>query len=216
MKASARRGVLTRPVLLAAIAVVLTALAGADGARAATKTCPDTFHVLHDDRIGKLKLAEGHYTITLLRKKKLSCQRAATLFAKFLEDYDGNLPGRWRVRAKSASFVKGSTGIGFSVAKGSRGGGGGGRHPGGGGKRCPSTFEVLNNDRIGKLRIPAGDYYITRLTRTSPRCRSASQLFAEFLQDFDGNLPRGWRLNVRRAAFIERGTGGDGFRIKPA
>jgi hypothetical protein len=199
-----------------AVAAVLMLLVGAGSAKAATAVCPNTFHVLHDDRVGKLKLPKGHYKITLLRKNKLSCARAAKLFTKFLEDYDGKLPGKWRVVKKSASFVKGATGIGFSVKKGKKKGGGGGRHPSGGGKRCPATFEVLNNDRIGKLKIPAGEYYITRLTRTSPNCKRASKLFAKFLQDVDGDLGPKWRINVRRAAFIKRGTGGDGFRIKPA
>lgn len=191
-------------------------LAGAGSAQAATAVCPDTFHVLHDDRIGKLKLPEGHYTITLLRKNKLSCERASTLFTKFLEDYDGKLPGKWRVVKKSASFVKGNTGIGFSVKKGKKKGGGGGKHPSNGGKRCAATFEVLHNDQIGKLKIRAGEYHITRLTRTSPKCKRAAKLFADFLEDVNGDLGPKWRLNVRRAAFIKRGTGGDGFRIKPA
>jgi hypothetical protein len=199
-----------------AVAAVLMLLVGAGSAKAATAVCPNTFHVLHDDRVGKLKLPKGHYKITLLRKNKLSCARAAKLFTKFLEDYDGKLPGKWRVVKKSASFVKGNTGIGFSVKKGRKRGGGGGRHPSGGGKRCRATFEVLHNDRIGKLKIPAGEYYITRLTRTSPNCKRASKLFAKFLDDVNGDLPRGWRLNVRRGAVIKRGTGGDGFRIKPA
>lgn len=216
MSSSSRKGRGTLVGLALAVTLGLMLLIGASGAKAATAVCPNTFHVLHDDHVGKLELPKGHYRITLLRKNKLSCRRAAKLFAKFLEDYDGRLPGKWRVVKKSASFVKGNTGIGFSVKKGKKKGGGGGRHPRHGGKRCRATFEVLHNDRIGKLKIPAGEYYITRLTRSSPKCKRASKLFAKFLQDVNGDLPRGWRLNVRRAAFIKRGTGGDGFRIKPA
>ena len=98
----------------------------------------------------------------------------------------------------------------------SRGGGGDNRHPANGGRRCPNVFTVENNDRIGKLRLKAGPYRYTRLTPTSPSCTRIPTLFARFLQDFEGNLPKPWRLNVRRAAFIKRGTGGDGFRVKPA
>lgn len=195
---------------------LLWLLVGAGNAQAATKVCPSTFHVLHDDHIGKLSLAEGHYRITLLRKNKLNCTRAARLFQKFLEDYDGRLQGRWRVDAKTATFLRGGSGVGFSVQRrGKPSGGGGGKHPGRGGKRCPSTFTVEHNDSIGDLRLRKGEYHYTRLNRTSPSCTRIPKLFAKFLEDVDGNLPKPWRLNVRVAAFIKKGSGGEGFRVKP-
>ncbi len=198
-------------------AVLLLSAVGATEARAASGECPNSFRVLHDDSIGKLKLPKGNYTITLLDKKKLTCTKAAHLFSRFLEDYDGNLPGKWRVKAKQAAFLKGNTGAGFTVKKGkpSGGGGGGGRHPDSGGKQCPDTFRVLHNDSIGELKFPAGSYYLTRLTTDSPSCARVTKLFAKFLQDYEGNVP-GWRINVSKAQFTRKGSGGKGFRVKPA
>lgn len=211
---------LTAPFLLAvsSLAAALLLTLGAGTAQAKVEVCPDTFQVLHDDNIGALALAKGHYRITLLKPNKpLDCQGAATLFRKFLEDYDGKLQGRWRVVPKSSTFLRGGSGVGFRVKRrGKPSGGGGGKHPANGGKRCPDTFTVENNDSIGKLKLKAGPYNYTRLTNSSPSCTRIPRLFARFLQDFDGDLPPKWRLSVRRAAFIQKGTGGDGFSVKPA
>lgn len=204
-----------RPVaLIISTGLALLALALLPStSRAAIEVCPNSFHVLHDDRIGQLSLPKGHYRITLLKKNKpLTCDDAAFLFRKFLEDYDGKLQGRWRVVPKSATFKRGGSGVGFRVR---RRGGGGGKHPAKGGKRCPNTFAVQHDDRIGKLRLKKGDYHYTRLNRTSPSCARIPTLFAKFLEDFDGNLPKPWRLNANRGAFIKKGSGGEGFRVKP-
>lgn len=56
---------------------------------------------------------------------------------------------------------------------------------------CPS-FRILHNDRIGPAALPAGSYEITVEPGTS--CQAASQLFARFLEDYDGVLPRPWRV----------------------
>jgi hypothetical protein len=56
---------------------------------------------------------------------------------------------------------------------------------------CPS-FKVLHNDRIGPANLPAGNYTVT--TDTGLSCQAASQLFTRFLQDWDGNLPKPWRV----------------------
>jgi hypothetical protein len=59
-------------------------------------------------------------------------------------------------------------------------------------KACPS-FRVLHNDRIGPAVFPAGNYTITlegeRLT-----CKTGGELFARFLEDFDGRLPTPWKV----------------------
>lgn len=208
---------LTLRALLGLLAASVALLGLAGTAPAATKKCPNTFRVLHDDHIGKLALQKGHYRLILLQRRGFSCSRAANQFRRFLEDYDGKLPGAWKVRPRRSSFVRGNSGVGFKVRRrsGGRRGGGGGRHPANGGRRCPNTFEVLHNDRIGELRLPKGEYHITRLTPTSPSCDRAAKLFAKFLEDTNGDLPPNWRLGVRRAAFIKRGSGGDGFRVKP-
>jgi hypothetical protein len=197
------------------LASILAALVAPRSAEAAEQTCPSTFHVLHDDRIGKLELPAGHYTVTLLDSEALSCTKASKLFAKFLQDYDGDLPNGWKVIPKKSEFVKSKTGAGFRVERGSKSGGGGGTHPQKGSKLCPGTFEVLHNDSIGDVSFRKGEYTIHRLTKTSPSCERASKLFAKFLEDFDGDLPKRWKLKARTASFVERHSGGDGFRVKP-
>jgi hypothetical protein len=203
---------LAAAIALAAAAALLLVSAGT--ARAAPQTCPNTFHVLHNDHIGKLRLPAGHYTISVLDNRKLNCARASSLFTKFLEDFDGNLPGRWKVHAGQKLFRKGGSNVGFSVAKGSHHGHGGGHHPSGNGTKCPDTFRVLHNDQIGKLKLPAGNYWIFRLNKASPSCSRASQLFTKFLQDTSGDLPSGWRLHVGSASFTRRSSQ-RGFRVKP-
>jgi hypothetical protein len=47
-------------------------------------------------------------------------------------------------------------------------------------------------------------------------CEGASNRLAAFLQDFDGKLPNGWRLDPETATFTRRGSTNYGFRIKPA
>jgi hypothetical protein len=70
---------------------------------------------------------------------------------------------------------------------------------------CPS-FKVLHNDRIGAANLPAGNYTIT--TDTGLSCQAASQLFTRFLQDWDGNLPKPWRVVAEGAgkASFTRGS----------
>jgi hypothetical protein len=200
-------------LLLAAAAMAVAAMSGT--ARAAEVTCPNTFHVLHDDHIGKLKLPEGHYTITVLDDQLLSCEKAATKFAQFLQDYDGNLPGKWKLRVGKKEFLRGNSGAGFRVAKGSHSGSGGGHHPGRNDRICPGTFQVEHNDHIGRLNLPAGKYQITTLRKGSPSCTKASKLFARFLQDPDGDLPHRWHLAPKTATFT-RGNTNYGFRVKQA
>ena len=201
------------PALLALAAIAV--LAAPERARAAEETCPSTFHVLHDDRVGDLKLPEGHYEITLLDSARLSCAAASSLFAQFLEDYDGNLPRPWRVFAADSEFRARNSSVGFRVTRvdGPSGGGGGGRHPSTG-TACPGFFDVLHNDRIGKLRLRAGKYRITLLAVGRLSCERASRLFTRFLEDWDGNLPGRWRLHRRTATFSRNHH--FGFRVKLA
>lgn len=180
------------------------------------RLCPGTFRVLHDDRIGALRLPAGRYTITLLSLQSMSCQKAARLFSGFLDDYDGVLPGRWALDPETGTFRRGASRVGFRVKPASGGGGGGGGvHPRRG-ERCPGTFRVLHDDRIGRLRLPRGRYWITLLSSRGLTCSQASARLTQFLdEDFDGILPRPWVLNVGRGEF-RRGRGSNvGFRVKP-
>ena len=73
---------------------------------------------------------------------------------------------------------------------------------------CPS-FRVLHNDRIGPASLPAGNYRITVDAGLS--CQTASQLFTRFLEDYDGVLPKPWRVNAEgsgKASFTRGGLPG--------
>jgi hypothetical protein len=59
------------------------------------------------------------------------------------------------------------------------------------GAACPS-FRVLHDDRIGGAGLPAGSYQVT--VEPGLSCQSASQFFARFLEDYDGVLPKPWKV----------------------
>ncbi len=206
-----------RRTLIATALVSFAALLPATTASAQTGSiCPATFHVLHNDQIGNLKLQAGDYQVTV--RGGLSCSESSQWFARFLEDWDGVLPRPWKMNVRAQSFSRGNSGVGFSVVRvaNPNGGGGGGRHPGYG-TLCPGTFRVLHNDRIGALRLPKGQYTITRLSSIAgPSCAQASRLFTNFLDnDYAGILPRPWGLDPQTGTF-RRGAGNYGFRVKPA
>jgi hypothetical protein len=72
---------------------------------------------------------------------------------------------------------------------------------------CPS-FKVLHNDRIGPASLPAGNYTITLSPSAGLSCYSASQLFARFLEDYDGVLPHPWSIVAKgsgKASFNQNG-----------
>jgi hypothetical protein len=72
---------------------------------------------------------------------------------------------------------------------------------------CPS-FRVLHNDRIGPAVLPAGPYTLTPAAGSGITCPMGSKLFARFLEDYDGVLPRPWRVVAEgsgRASFKRGG-----------
>jgi len=206
-------------VALCAVVALLVAMAAPSRANAARVQCAGTFRVLQNDHIGRLSLPRGNYRITTLASGMPSCAQASALFTRFLEDYDGVLPGAWRVGAANSTFVR-APGIGFHVARVGGGGGGGGEEEesGGDGRHgalfCPGTFRVLGNDRIGRLRLAKGPYWIVLLQRRGLTCPQASALFTRFLEDFNGVLPVPWILEPHTASFRRSATGA-GFRVKP-
>jgi hypothetical protein len=209
--------------LLAACAAValLVAMVAPGRADAARVRCAGTFRVLHNDHIGRLSLPRGNYRITILASGRPSCAQASALFTRFLEDYDGRLPGGWRVGVANKVFIR-ARGVGFHVARVRRGGeeeGGGGEEERGGGGRhgalfCPGTFRVLHNDRIGPLRLRKGRYWIVLLQRRGLSCPQASRLLTRFLDDVRGHLPPPWVIEPQTASF-RRSASGPGFRVKP-
>lgn len=208
MRPSLRRSLITAGLLSLAVAIP-----AAPAAAQSPTVCPATFHVLHNDSIGKLKLAAGNYQVTV--RGGLSCPASTEWLARFLEDFDGILPRPWKLNVGAASFSRGNSGVGFSIARVNTpsGGGGGGRHPGYG-RLCPGTFRVLHNDRIGALRLPKGPYTITVLSLNQPTCGQASRLFTNFLDDSDGVLPGAWAVDPQTGTF-RRGAASFGFRVKP-
>jgi hypothetical protein len=177
------------------------------------RVCPGYFEVLHNDRIGSFRIPEGDYRITLLSYRGVGCARAVRYLQKFLQDYDGVLPSPWHLDPGTGTFERGHRHIGFRIkpyvaedSQTSRG-----THPSGGQSKCPATFRVLNNDRIGRLRLKRGNYWVWVKGLSCPR---STTLFAQFLDDVSGNLPRPWRLNATTATFT-RGSSGVQFRVKP-
>lgn len=75
---------------------------------------------------------------------------------------------------------------------------------------CPS-FTVLHNDRIGPASLPAGSYSIALDASSGLTCAAASKLFARFLEDYDGVLPKPWRVVAEgsgKASFEQGARGG--------
>ena len=207
-------------VLLAAVAATgAAALAAAPAqaqAQAAPLACPGTFSVLHDDSIGFVAVPKGSYQITTLDASALSCASATAAFARFLQDFDGKLPSPWQLNALTGTFVRGSGPAAFEVAPVATPvtppSGGSTTHPTG--DRCPGTFRVLHDDRIGRLRLPAGRYRITLGPSEPIGCAASSRALTRFLARPAGRLPRGWRLNSASGTFSRNGV--VAFRVKPA
>jgi hypothetical protein len=193
-------------VLLVVISVALVPAFASPAASAATP-CPASFTVLHNDRVGPMSIPRGPY---FLEPTGLGCSTAATLLRRFLNDFDGSLPGGWTTAPTGLGFVNPRTNQSFTLRTVAP-------PNGGGGGRCPGTFTVEHNDRIGALRLRAGRYSI-RTRRMS--CAAASRQFAFFLDyDYAGTLPPGWGLNIAqkrfsrgRSSFTVRfvGSGGGG------
>lgn len=202
---------------LAALAITAPGASAGPVASKAAVQCPSTFRVLHNDRIGAAVLPQGQYVITI-QATNLTCASAASLFTRFLTDYDGNLGKGWTVNPQGngkASFSQNGR-AGFSVAR-SKGGGGGGNTPSTYGTVCPGNFQVLNNDTIGPLTFPKGSYRIVIPRGSIVTCPQAINLFRQFLNRPAGNLPKNWRMKATTALFYKPGNSKrKKFRVDPA
>lgn len=79
---------------------------------------------------------------------------------------------------------------------------------------CPA-FKVLHDDRIGPASLPAGNYAITIPAAANLGCKESSELFARFLEDYDGVLPAPWKVAAEgsgKASFNRNGQ--LGFAVK--
>ena len=200
--------------LLAGLAlIVLLAGARSAPASAAEVSCPK-FRVMHNDRIGQLVLPAGWYDVTLLNGNKLTCAQSTKLFAEFLQDWDGKLRRPWVVNVKRQEFTQGrGSDRGFRVKRST---GGGSNKGGGTSASCPGYVTVAHKDRIGRFVVPRGQYRITLLDSKRISCARATALFQEFLVDFDGILPRPWRLDPMSATFTRGNSRRLGFNINRA
>jgi hypothetical protein len=191
-------------VALAAVAMV--AAVGASSASAGTgQKCP-TFRVQHNDKIDGVSFPAGTYKMTV---KRMACQSASDYFRQFLAGNQNDLPKGWKLFAKRLKFKNKNQNFAFRVKRTSGGGGGGGGGGGASTGRCPGTFQVLHNDRINNLAIPAGKYQI-RVKRMA--CQSASNYFKQFLSAPGNVLPKGWKLIKPKQKF--KSTNGNySFRI---
>jgi len=186
-------------VALAAGLLPVLAILSLGGGSAAAATCP-SFRVLHDDRIGAAVLPAGNYEVTV--SDGLSCAASSKLFARFLSDWDGNLPKPWRLKAEGsgkATFTGGS--LSFSVRL-SGGGEGGGNNPAIG-KLCPGTFTVNAGSDVGPLFFAKGSYLVYIPAKSAITCRRASVLFTRFLAAPGGTLPYPWRVANQTATFYK-------------
>lgn len=199
---------------------MLLALGGAASASAAV--CP-SFRVLHDDRIGAVSLPAGNYSVTTAEfqgSSAISCPEASRLFARFLQDWDGNLPNGWRARAEGsgkASFSALSVPerpAGFSVRRTGGTSGGGNSEIG---RLCPGTFTVNAGTDVGPLFFAKGPYLLYIPSRSGITCRRASVLFTRFLGAPGGALPDPWQVKTQTATFFKPAQPlRSAFRVEPA
>jgi len=196
-----------------ALATALTLLALGGAASASAATCP-SFRVLHDDRIGAVSLPAGSYEVTA--DPGLSCQAASQLLARFLQDWDGNLPKPWRAVAEGsgkASFARPGQ-AGFSVRRTGGTGGGGNSEIG---RLCPGTFTVNAGTDVGPLFFAKGPYLLYLPSRSGITCRRASVLFTRFLGAPGGSLPDPWQVKTQTATFFKPAQPlRSAFRVEPA
>jgi hypothetical protein len=189
--------------LAATVAFVLPTAAQSAPVASAAATCPGTFQVLHDDRIGTLKLPAGPYTITT--SGKVTCNQASALFTRFLEDWDGILPGGWKVKGSGFASSTAAFTVKASVTPPNP--------PPPNGQTCPGTFTLHDNDKINGLSLKAGNYVI-QLTKkgASLTCDQAGVQFSTFLtKNYTKPLPAPWTLDVATSTFSE--GGGIGFKV---
>lgn len=214
VQSTGKRGIGALVGLAALVSLLLTLGVGTGSAAEAT-ACP-SFRVLHNDRIGPANLPAGTYSVTPNAASGLGCAAASELFTRFLEDYDGNLPGGWRVTAQGsgkASFSRPGN-AGFAVART-----GGGEEEGNNpalGQLCPGSFTVNHTSVVGPLRFTRGKFLVYIPARSLISCRRASVLFTRFLAQPNGRLPFPWRVTNQTATFFKPAHPlRSAFRIEP-
>lgn len=201
--------------LAAACAVSVSLATGGVIAAPAAVKCQGSFTVLHNDRIGSVPFPAGPYSMTATT---ITCAQASNLFRAFLQDWDGKLPSGWRVALSGSTrnFTRAASTDAFTATPQTKPTPGPAPippTPTPSSLTCPGTFQVLHNDRVGAMILPAGSYRITRLSSGALSCAQASRWFAYFLNNsYQGNLPKPWTMNATTKTFYD-GSSTNGFRV---
>jgi hypothetical protein len=202
------RSLLTLSLSVVAIAALPVA---AQAATAGASGACGQFRVMHNDKISGVSFPAGPYNMV---NSGMSCAQTTKYFQQFLEA--GKVAKGWQVKTLSGNrkrFTKLGTNptVDFQATAASD------PTPTPGGLTCPGTFRVLHNDQIGAMKLPAGSYTITLASHNTPGldCASASHDFTYFLNnDWAGNLPHPWKMNVAAKSFYMNNTPSDGFSVK--
>jgi hypothetical protein len=220
-----RRGRAVPIALAALIAVLALAIAAGPAGAApkpatpAPKSCPG-FQVLHNDRIGAAVFPAGNYTINL-ESTTLDCKTGGELFARFLEDFDGNLEAPWNVASEGsgkAAFLRGSQ-PGFSVELTKKKTAGEIEKEGAAtpdlGTLCRNPFTVNHTTTLRPLRFTKGQFLIYLPAGSTITCEGAVSLFQRFLGN-SPNVPSPWKLTSQTATFYKPASPTrSAFRIEP-
>ncbi len=193
---------------LSVVAIAALPAAAQASAASASGACGQ-FRVMHNDKISGVSFPAGPYNMV---NSGMSCAQTTKYFQQFLEA--GKISKGWQVKNLSGNrkrFTKLGTNptVDFQATAAS--------DPTPGGLTCPGTFRVLHNDRIGAMKLPAGSYTIKLASHNTPglNCKLASNAFAYFLNnDWAGNLPHPWKMNVSAKSFYMNNTPSDGFSVK--
>jgi hypothetical protein len=215
-----RAALLALGALIALVALIAAPSAGAAAAQPVAAAKPCSFQVLHNDRIGAAVFPAGEYTLSL-EDESLTCKSGGELFARFLEDFDGNLPSPWKVLAEGsgqASFLRGGE-ASFSVKLGKKQTSGEIEKEGATtpdlGTLCRNPFTVNHTTTLRPLRFTKGQFLIYLPTGSTINCEQAVSLFRRFLGS-SPNVPAPWKLMSQTATFYKPASPKrSAFRIEP-
>lgn len=205
------RGNLLALVVAIGILATLPAHAPAQVADDGSKRCPGTFHVLHPDRIGSLRLDAGMHDLAVFGD--VDCADAPRLLAGFLQDWDGRLPRPWEVSASDSELLRAGSGDGIRIGKARPPGAP--ASPGRTTTVCP-YFTIPLDRRVGELTLKAGRYTMRLLARRMDCAQAARELHG-FLYDTSA-APFPWRTEPRALNDVTFRRGDDlyGFRVRRA
>lgn len=196
-----------------ALAGALATLGLTAAAPASAAVCP-SFRVLHDDRIGQAVFPAGTYELST-EPGGLDCREASQLFARFLQDWDGNLPKPWEVVPRGSGRAQFNRN-GQPTILVRRTGGGGGTGNREIGRLCSGSFTVNASSQVGPLFFPKGQYLLYIPAKSAIACRRASVLFTRFLASPGGALPVPWRVTTQTATFFKPANPQrSAFRVEP-